>query len=281
MKFLHATKCALLALGLSVANGTIVSNPAHAQTLPPGTIAAYSTLVMPLGDCVQQLLETVFTASTVTYVVSDLLFDGCKGHFVAKGPPLPPGTYTVTAKYRSGQVVGGFIQPVIVASAPATTTVFALFHVPTSTHFVTASESDRSALLASGWIVAESGFVAWPSAGPAPPAARPVCRFFFPAKATHFYTANESDCASLKRTAGFVDEGIAFRALVPYGGQCGPGTRPVYRLFDPARVNHRYTLSVDTVAGMVTSTINQNFNELPDIPSSWRDEGIAFCSPIQ
>lgn len=256
----------------------LVGGNTFAQTAPLVRIPAFKPIGVSIPDCVQELLETLVTTNTVTYVVSDVRLDGCKGRMVIQGPPLPPGTYSATARFRSGETAGGFVQPFIVEPPPVAVPVFALFDSRTSTYFVTASESDRSLLRSQGWTVADAGFTAWPSNGPAPETSKPVCRFFFPAKSTHFYTANENDCATLKRTPGFVDEGIAFRALVPFGGRCGPGTQPVYRLFNSERVNHRYTVSSDTASGMLASFTSDFY--VGAYPSPWADDGITFCSPI-
>ena len=109
-----------------------------------------------------------------------------------------------------------------------------------------------------------------------------MCRYFLPAKAkaTHFYSASAADCVVLKTAPGFVDEGIAFRALVPVLGSCGSGAKEVYRMFDPVRVNHRYVAGADTARAMVAAFVDQDFMG-PNIPSTWINEGIAFCSPMQ
>ena len=266
----HTAICVCVLGGLDISR-------VSAQTTAPARLPAYTTIGSLGPDCAENLLETVVAADTVTYIVSDVSSTNCKGRLAIQGPPLPPGTYSAAIKFRSG-AVASTTQPFIVDVADPTVPVYALHHAPTSTHFVTASVSDRTALLAAGWVIADAGFRAWPANGPAPSTSKPVCRFFFPEKATHFYSANESDCARLKRTSGFVDEGIAFRALVPFGGRCGPGTRPVYRVFNGERVNHRYTASVDTVSGMLTSFTNGFFALA--YPSPWADEGIAFCSPV-
>ena len=251
---------------------------ANAQPLPANTLPAYQLAQLGIDECAQQLLETVVTASSVTYIVSDVAATGCKGKLRALGPHLPPGVFTVSAKFRSGaNASSGSGETYTVQAAPPTITAYTLFHPPTSTHFMTASEGDRNALLAQGWTVADAGFNVWPSAGPAPSASKPVCRLYFPAKMTHFYSASEKDCNTLRATSGFVDEGTAFRALVPFGGRCGPGTRPAYRLFNTVRVNHRYTSSTDTAASMVETFTDLFFAGSQQ--STWTDDGIAFCSP--
>lgn len=245
---------------------------------PPTTIGA------------RQLLEAAVSANTIKYIVSDVTtgVSGCnRNGFIFFGTPaLPPGEYAIQVRTKSGgAVAGNRDETVTVGAAPPTTTVFTLFHPPSNTFFATASLLDRNQLLALGWQAADGGFNVWPVSGPVPSVAKAVCRFYYAARSTHFYTASAADCTALKGTAGFAYEGIAFYALVPVGGRCGLGTKAVYRIFDPVRVNHRYTDNADTVTGTLLSYAQQENEQvaLPDtiIPGTWRDDGIAFCSPIQ
>lgn len=281
------------ALGCAVAllvNGCLISS---ASAMLP----AYSSLNLTVpylclsqGSGRRQLLETLISANTIKYVVSDLSTDvvGCNrnGWLNFNTPALPPGAYLIQLRDKSGQPVAGYRdESVTIGPAPPTTVVFTLFHPSSNTFFATASAADRDQLFAARWQIADSGFNVWPASGPAPSVAKAVCRFYFAARSTHFYTASAADCTALKGTAGFTYEGIAFYALVPMGGRCGLGTKAVYRIFDPVRVNHRYTDNADTVTGNLLSYAQQENEQvaLPDtiIPGTWRDDGIAFCSPIQ
>ena len=245
------------------------------------TVLAYDGVVVPISGG-KQVLDVVIVNDRITITFSEQQStDSYKGDLWIATPTLPPGTYSLTARSISGVVASGMPLTLNVVTAPPSLPVFSLFHPPTNTFFATVSQSDQIALLALGWQMADGGFTVWPANGPSPLLAKSVCRFFVPTKATHFYSANATDCAVLKTTPGFVDEGIAFRALVPVRGSCGLGAKPVYRMFDPARANHRYVAGVDAASAMVTAYLNQNFNELPNIPSTWVNEGIAFCSPIQ
>ena len=253
-------------------------------------LLSVSYLCPPTTMSARQLLEAAISTNTIKYVVSDVAtgVPGCNRngflHFAT--PALPPGGYTIQVRSKSGEAVAGNRdESVTIGVAPPTVTVFALFHPPSNTFFATASSVDRDQLLAARWQIADSGFYVWPCSGPAPSVAKAVCRFYYAARSTHCYTASAADCTSLKATAGFTYEGIAFYAQVPVGGRCGLGTKAVYRLFDPVRVNHRYTDNADTVTGNLLSYAQQENEQvaLPDtiIPSTWRDDGIAFCSPIQ
>ena len=92
-----------------------------------------------------------------------------------------------------------------------------------------------------------------------------MCRFFNTRVASHFYSAKSDECASLRNRADWVDEGIAFRILLPKNGVCQTGTLPVYRLFNAALANHRYTRETETIILMAAK--------------DWMNEGVAFCSP--
>lgn len=283
-----STFTAALLMG-TLSSNCIAAASAHAfaySTLEPNIL--YQCLSNGSGG--RKLLEASISGNTISYVVSDVTAGvvSCNrnGTIYFPTPALPPGTYNIQVRDRRGEAVSGSRdESVIVDAAPPTTAVFTLFHPPSNTFFATASAGDRDQLRALGWQVADSGFTVWPASGPAPRDAKAVCRFFYAARSTHFYTASESDCASLKALAGFTYEGVAFYALVPKGGRCGPGTKAVYRLFDPVRVNHRYTDNADTVTSTLVSYAAQDNDSFapPDtiIPSTWRDDGIAFCSPVQ
>jgi hypothetical protein len=90
-------------------------------------------------------------------------------------------------------------------------------------------------------------FEVWPQSNPG---AVPTCRFFstaFPPKSAHFYTPFAGECAALKINPSWQYEAIAF--YIQQGdsdGQCGPGTIPLYRLYNNGMggaPNHRYTTS--------------------------------------
>ena len=163
---------------------------------------------------------------------------------------------------------------VVVAPAPPFRKVYAFYNAFIKHYFITASTAERDSLLSGGggggWVPADKGFNAWPADGPAPAAAKPVCRFYSAAVNSHFYTAGANECELLKQSgSGWAYEGIAFRALVPSKGSCYPGTTPVWRLYNDrfaqADSNHRFVASVDTYRHMIAN--------------GWVGEGVAFCSP--
>ena len=193
---------------------------------------------------------------------------------------LPGGTYPLIFRYRDWngpdagpleEVTGG---EVVIAPAPPTQSVFAFYNDAIGHYFITAGTAERDSLLGGGggggWQIVDEGFNAWPAAGPAPAAAKPVCRFYSAAVNSHFYTAGPNECELLKQPgSGWTYEGIAFRALVPAKGSCYPGTTPVWRLYNDrfaqADSNHRFVASPDTYRHMMAN--------------GWIGEGVAFCSP--
>ena len=210
-----------------------------------------------------------------------------------EGPVLPPGTYTVEVIERGALIPERTSVPVTVTVPPvaqAPTQAFSVFDRKIGKFFLTSSASDAAALIASNtatgpqWIAIEDNIRVWTQAQPF---TVPVCRFYVPAAAVHFFSADETnDCRKLRRLSGFVDEGTAFHVIPPYrepdstgfGGPagkfmnvCPAGTDPVYRMFDDTvgHAAHRYTASPDVVDGFVAFPGNKGY----------KLEGVAFCSP--
>lgn len=191
-------------------------------------------------------------------------------------PPLSPGSYTVELATSDGKVTA--TNQLTVASTGPTIAATSLGNRRSGKFFLTAAPAEASALLALfgastptideggvHWGVAERAINVWPATGNAPAEAQPVCRLYHPQVATHFYSANATDCATIRRTAPWVDEGVAFRALTAKNGVCPVGTDPVYRLFNPDLANHVYTRSTASVAAFAQT--------------GWANEGVVFCSP--
>lgn len=200
------------------------------------------------------------------------------GLMIVNIPGLPPGNYTVkTQEFGSGGYDPGtsaypeLSTSLSIAEAPPSQPIHA-FYLPTIGHyFLTASESERDELLRypNDYFLVDAGFNAWPADGPAPEAALPVCRFYSFLVNSHFYTANEGECESLRNNGAWVYEGIAFRALVPAAGTCPPGTAEVWRLYNnrfaQLDTNHRFVASPGIYRAMMAD--------------GWLGEGVAFCSP--
>ena len=194
---------------------------------------------------------------------------------VANVPGLPGGTYSIWARVSYvDPVEPPEIGSVVVSPAPPAQPVFAFYNEGIRHYFITAGAAEKDSLLSGGsgggWYLVDEGFNAWPADGPAPVAAKPVCRFYSAAVNSHFYTAGPNECELLKQpSSGWTYEGIAFRALVPTQGSCYPGTTPVWRLYNDrfaqADSNHRFVTSADTYRHMIAN--------------GWIGEGVAFCSP--
>lgn len=212
-------------------------------------------------------------------------------------PILAPGSYTieivergVTVPERRSAPVSFTVASPIEVPVPA----FSVFDRKIKKFFLTAKASDVTALVAGNnaitgpeWMPVEDNIRVWATAQPF---TVPVCRFYVPAAAVHFFSADEyNDCRKLRALAGFSDEGTAFHVIPPYREPdlsdfgappgkflniCPTGTDPVYRMFDdkPGHPAHRYTTSPDVVDGFVSSYV-------PGNQSAYRLEGVAFCSP--
>ncbi len=187
---------------------------------------------------------------------------------------LPGGIYSVKRKNDPDGVIDQVYGDITVSPAPPAQAVYAFYNTTIKHYFITAGTAERDSLLSGGggggWQIVDDGFKVWPAAGPAPAAAKPVCRFYSPSVNSHFYTAGSGECDLLKQPgSGWTYEGIAFRALVPTKGSCYPGTTPVWRLYNDrfaqADSNHRFVASPDTYRHMIAN--------------GWIGEGVAFCSP--
>ena len=209
---------------------------------------------------------------------------------------LAPGVYTVEVVERGAMVAERRSAPITITvptPTQASVSAFSVFDRKIKKFFLTASASDVAGLVASNnsttgpeWIPVEDNIRVWTTAQPF---TVPVCRFYVPAAAVHFFSADEyNDCRKLRGLAGFTDEGTAFHVIPPYrepdavglGGSpgkflsvCPKGTDPVYRMFDdtPEHAAHRYSASPDVVDSFVSSYILGN-------QSAYRLEGVVFCS---
>lgn len=277
------------------------ASPASAQrnnyslffvTTAPIATSEFTDVVFEVGvDCafegVAQVVNTVAASSVidVAFAVRGPGID-CQYPAPSSGRQLisvtaagkPAGSYRIYLRYPAGDIAES--RDLIVSAVGAVIKIESLIFGGTLRYFLAANPTDLVALGVSGvapfenstggtwakWARADSGFKAWPASGAAPASAKPVCRFFNTKVATHFYSASSADCTALRGLPDWVDEGIAFRALLPQGGVCQSGTEPVYRLFSASLANHRYTRGVDTY---------QTFTRL-----GWVGEGVAFCSPV-
>ncbi len=284
MKILQRASRAFFFLALSgCLFGAMPSAYAQQFTVSPATPEVYQPFIITLSIFCQ------VTANVAPHVDSGVITIEAKTDtidFICPGAPIeaPPaniaglsgGTYSLAARLqtRSDPPEEHALGEITVAPAPPTQAVFAFYNNDIGHYFITAGTAEKDSLLSGGggggWRIVDEGFNAWPADGPAPDAARPVCRFYSAMVNSHFYTAGPNECELLKQPgSGWAYEGIAFRALVPTKGSCYPGTSPVWRLYNDrfaqADSNHRFIASADTYRHMIAN--------------GWIGEGVAFCSP--
>jgi uncharacterized protein (DUF1800 family) len=132
----------------------------------------------------------------------------------------------------------------------ALATAIEYYHAGFRHYFITASPVEAALLdegiQFKGWTRTGGQFTVFtePAAG-----LSAVCRFFGTPGVgvnSHFYTADDAECAQVKTQPAWTFEAIAFYVPMPVNGQCG-GNYPVYRSFysdNVADANHRFTLDL-------------------------------------
>ena len=201
-------------------------------------------------------------------------------------PSLQPGTYRLEGWGRpmsGGDPQRYFTRDFTVASAVP----IVEYYSAKLDHYFMAAAGDEIGQLDSGakgdWARTGQKLKGWLRASDAPPAAKPVCRFYTTGANSHFFTGDASECSFLRNLeqqqraeanaknasfTGWQYEGVAFYALVPQAGACAPNTTTVYRAYNKrasqSDSNHRFTADPGLRAAMSVD---------------WADEGAAFCSP--
>ena len=148
-------------------------------------------------------------------------------------------------------------------------------HAPIDHYFLTADPAEAAALdgglLGPDWKRTGLSFRSY-AIGTGGDGAVDVCRFFGTpglGPRSHFFTGHAAECAAVRANPHWLDEGIAFRAILPVAGACPASTEPVLRFFRPgaevAQSRHRYARDAATIAGMRAA--------------AWIEEGPVFCSP--
>lgn len=170
------------------------------------------------------------------------------------------------------------------AASPDTEAV-EFYNQTTGHYFVTATASEAlgidAGVAGAGWQRTGRSFQAWLSKSGAPADARPVCRFYSTAANSHFYTADPTECQTLKDMAaqelaatgtvrGWGYEGTAFYIQAPsQGGSCPAGTTAITRVYNDGFANgegsnHRF---VDDHA-LAQLMVDRH----------WIAEGTVFCA---
>jgi hypothetical protein len=159
--------------------------------------------------------------------------------------------------------------------APPSVDVVEFYNAPLNHWFLTANPDEAAAIDAGAvgpnWARTGLGFRAY-AAGTTGAAAVDVCRFFGTpgvGPSSHFFTGNAAECAAVRANPYWLDEGVAFRAIVPVAGACPAGSAPVLRFFRPGGVmlasRHRYASDAAAIAALRADP-------------AWIEEGAVFCS---
>lgn len=169
---------------------------------------------------------------------------------------------------------GNFSNPwVIGPPATARVTVYELYNTITKHYFRTANPVEVAGIEAgsagAGWVRTWDDFTAY--AALAGSTGNDVCRFYSYYSNSHFYTASEAECNTIRYgTSEWKYEGLSFRIPLPSSSGCMSGQTPVYRLYNNRYMfhdsNHRFTTSFSEV------------ERLRAWPNYWVYEGIAFCA---
>jgi hypothetical protein len=163
----------------------------------------------------------------------------------------------------------------IPAAAPPPVDVVEFYNAPLNHWFLTANADEAAAIdrgaVGPNWVRTGLGFRAY-AAGTTGGNAVDVCRFFGTpgvGPSSHFFTGNAAECAAVRTNAYWLDEGIAFRAILPVGGACPAGSAPILRFFWPGGYTlasrHRYSSDAATIAALRAD-------------AAWIEEGPVFCS---
>jgi hypothetical protein len=163
---------------------------------------------------------------------------------------------------------------VVAATTPSPVDVVEFHHAALDHYFMTADPVEAAALdagaLGPAWTRTGHAFKAY-AAGTQGGGALDVCRFFGTpgvGPSSHFFTGHAPECAAVRDSPHWIDEGLAFRAIVPVDGLCPVGLAPVVRFFRPGGAivasRHRYARDVAVIAAMRAA--------------GWIDEGPVFCS---
>ena len=235
--------------------------------------------VVALPDASVVIGRTVTgSIATLTRLLPNDLFD--QGFGGPAGTSIAFTTITALARTSSGElVVAGqdaasalvarYRLDTVVASVP----VVEYFNINLRHYFDTASTAEMTSLdnggAGPGWQRTGNDFRAWVPDSGVPVGAVPVCRFYGrPGRGpnSHFYTADQDECAAVKADAGWMYEGIAFYVMPPGNGRCVDSV-PIYRSYNNGFAandsNHRYSSDL----GRLTVMQQQG----------WTFEGFVFC----
>jgi uncharacterized protein (DUF1800 family) len=131
-------------------------------------------------------------------------------------------------------------------AATPSTQIVEFYLAPANKYYLSALPAEWAALDAATSIGWRRTGVTYSAANANEAGALPVCRFFAPSVGSHFFSVDATECALLSRTAGFINEGIAWYAVAPNNKICASNTVGLYRTFNNGAsanngpANHRY-----------------------------------------
>jgi uncharacterized protein (DUF1800 family) len=146
-----------------------------------------------------------------------------------------------------GLVAGCTLATAVHAQSTPSTTIVEFYLEPFNKFYLTAIPSEWAILDAAasaGWKRTGMTYTANPSAQDA--TTKPVCRFFHPGVASHFFSIDPAECALLATIPEFKNEGTAWYTYPATNGTCAANTAPFYRTFNNGAnanngpANHRY-----------------------------------------
>jgi hypothetical protein len=200
-------------------------------------------------------------------------------------PALRPGAYVLEGWGR--KLSGGDYERYFTKSFTVSPNVEVVeyYSAALDHYFISAGPEEIALLDRNGngdWKRTGQSMLAWARQADAPPGAVPVCRFYAAGPNSHFYTASQQECETLRALErdqraqasargqpflGWAFETNAFWAVLPENGRC-PGTmRPVYRAYNNRAhqmdSNHRFMT---------------DGSQRDAMSAGWVDEGVAFCS---
>jgi hypothetical protein len=162
--------------------------------------------------------------------------------------------------------------------APVSTIDVVEFHnTADGQYFITADAAEIAFIdgggLGTTWSRTGMHFNAWSRDEINVPASHPVCRFFGTPGVgpnSHFYTADATECTGVRANPYWQYEGIAFRAIEPFGFTiCPGGTAIIQRLWragnEATASRHRYVADATLIPAMAAA--------------GWVLEGPVFCAP--
>ncbi len=207
---------------------------------------------------------TKLIVTTILFLSSGLIYQNCGGSDTATNSNLSQKSI---APNSSAGASLGIILP---GSGVAAVIAKEYYNRTYNRFFITARLGDQQLVetgaISSQWVSTGNTFTLYQNQASG---TSPVCRFYIPATMSHFYTADNTECALLQSTAGFSYEGVEGYALrLAANASCPASTKAVYRAFFQAAVSsqsqHRFTASSQVLSSLVGQ--------------GWTNENTSFCA---